>query len=53
MENILLRDSLKVVCKSIEECRLLMSRIEVLKVSGKQRKTTYKTIRRNCAKRNR
>ena len=53
MENILLRDSLKGVCKSIEECRLLMCRIEALKVSGKQRKTTYKTIRRDCAKRNR
>lgn len=53
METILLRDSLKGVCKSIEECRLLMCRIEALRVSGKQRKTTYKTIRRNCAKRNR
>lgn len=53
MENILLRDSLKGVCKSMEECRLLMCRIEALGVSGKQRKTTYKTIRRNCAKRNR
>lgn len=53
MENILLRDSLKGVCKSMEECRLLMCRIEALRVSGKQRKTTYKTIRRNCAKRNR
>lgn len=52
-ENILLRESLKGVCKSIEECRLLMCRIEALRVSGKQRKTTYKTIRRNCAKRNR
>lgn len=53
MEYILLRDSLKGVCKSIEECRLLMCRIEALKVSGKRRKTTYKTIRRDCAKRNR
>ena len=53
MENILLRDSLKGVCKSMEECRLLMCRIEALRVSGKQRKTTFKTIRRNCAKRNR
>ena len=53
MENILLRDSLKGVCKSMEECRLLMCRIEALRVSGKQRKTTYRTIRRNCAKRNR
>lgn len=53
MENILLRDSLKGVCKSIEECSLLMCRIEALKVSGKHRKTTYKTIRRDCAKRNR
>lgn len=53
MENILLRDSLKSVCKSIEECRLLMCRIEALKVSGKRRKTTYRTIRRDCAKRNR
>ena len=53
MENILLRDSLKGVCKSMEECRLLMCRIEGLKVSGKRRKTTYKTIRRDCAKRNR
>lgn len=53
MENVLLRDSLKGVCKSIEECRLLMCRIEALRVSGKQRKTTYKTIKRNCAKRNR
>ena len=53
MENILLRDSLKSVCKSIEECRLLMCRIEGLKVSGKRRKATYKTIRRDCAKRNR
>lgn len=53
MENILLRDSLKGVCKSIEECSLLMCRIEGLTVSGKQRKTTYKTIRRDCAKRNR
>jgi len=52
-ENILLRDSLKGICKPIEECRLLMYRIEALKVSGKQRKTTYKTIKRNCAKRNR
>lgn len=53
MENILLRDSLKGVCKSMEECPLLMCRIEELRVSGKQRKTTYKTIRRICAKRNR
>jgi hypothetical protein len=53
MENILLREGIKRVCKSIEECRLLMCRIEALKVSGKQRKTTYKTIRRDCAKRNR
>lgn len=53
MEPILLRDSLKGVCKSMEECRLLMCRIEALRVSGKQRKTTYKTIRCNCAKRNR
>ena len=53
MENIRLRDSLKGFCKSMEECRLLMCRIEALRVSGKQRKTTYKTIRRNCAKRNR
>lgn len=53
METILLRDSLKSVCKSMEECRLLMCRIEALRVSGKQRKTTYKTIRRDCAKRNR
>lgn len=52
MENILLREGLKRVCKSIEECRLLMCRIEGLKVSGKYRKTTYKTIRRDCAKRN-
>lgn len=52
-ENILLRDSLKGICKSMEECRLLMCRIEALRVSGKQRKTTYRTIRRNCAKRNR
>ena len=53
MEPIFLRDSLKGVCKSIEECSLLMCRIEALKVSGKRRKTTYKTIRRDCAKRNR
>ena len=53
MENILLRDSLMGVCKSVEECRLLMCRIEGLKVSGKHRKTTYKTTRRDCAKRNR
>ena len=53
MENIRLRDSLKGICKSMEECRLLMCRIEALRVSGKRRKTTYKTIRRNCAKRNR
>lgn len=53
MELIFLRDSLKGVCKSIEECSLLMYRIEALKVSGKRRKTTYKTIRRDCAKRNR
>lgn len=53
MELILLRDSLKGVCKSIEECSLLMCRIEALKVRGKRRKTTYKTIRRDCAKRNR
>ena len=53
MENILLRDSIKGVCKSMEECRLLMCRIETLRVRGKQRKTTYKPIRRNCAKRNR
>lgn len=53
VENILLRDSLRGVCKSIEECRLLMCRIEGLKVSGKRRKTTYRTIRRDCAKRNR
>lgn len=53
MELIFLRDSLKRACKSIEEYRLLMSRIEALKVSGKRRKTTYKTIRRDCAKRNR
>lgn len=53
METILLREGLKRVCKSIEECSLLMCRIEALKVSGKRRKTTYKTIRRYCAKRNR
>lgn len=53
METLLLRDSLKGVCKSMEECRLLMCRIEALRGSGKQRKTTYKTIRRNCDKRNR
>ena len=53
MELILLRDSLKGVCKSMEECSLLVCRIEALKVSGKRRKTTYKTIRRDCAKRNR
>ena len=53
MENIRLRDSLRSVCKSLEECSLLMCRIEGLKISGKQRKTTYKTIRRDCAKRNR
>lgn len=53
MENILLRDSLRGVCKSIEECGLLMCRIEGLKVVGKRRKTTYRTIRRDCAKRNR
>lgn len=53
MGTILLRDSLSSVCKSIEECRLLMCRIEGLKVVGKRRKTTYKTIRRDCAKRNR
>lgn len=53
MGNILLRDSLQGVCKSFEEWRLLMCRIEALKVSGKRRKTTYKTIRRDCAKRNR
>ena len=53
MEYILLRDSIGGVCKSLEEWRLLMCRIEGLKVSGKQRKTTYKTIRRDCAKRNR
>lgn len=52
MENILLRDSLMGVCKSVEECRLLMCRIEKM-ATGKQRKTTYKTIRRDCAKRNR
>lgn len=53
IENILLRDSLKGLCSSIEECSLLMCRIEELKVVGKRRKTTYKTIRRDCAKRNR
>lgn len=53
MGNILLRDSLQGVCKSFEEWRLSMCRIEALKVSGKRRKTTYKTIRRDCAKRNR
>lgn len=53
MENIRLRDSIKDVCKHMEECRLLMCRVEALRVRGKQRKTTYKTIRRNCAKRNR
>ena len=53
MEYILLRDSIGGVCKSLEEWRLLMCRIEGLKVSGKYRKTTYKTIRRDCAKRNR
>lgn len=52
-ENIFLRDSLKRVCKSNEECRLLMCSIEGLKVSGKRRKTTYRTRRRDCAKRNR
>lgn len=52
MENILLRDSLKGVCKSIEECSLLMCRIEKM-ATGNRRKTTYKTIRRDCAKRNR
>ena len=53
MGIIRLRDSLRGVCKSIEECRILMCRIEALMVSGKQRKTTYKTTRRNYAKRNR
>ena len=53
MEYILLRDSIGGVCKSLEDWRLLMCRIEGLKVSGKRRKTTYKTIRRDCAKRNR
>ena len=53
MEYILLRDSIGGVCKSLEDWRLLMCRIEGLKVSGKYRKTTYKTIRRDCAKRNR
>lgn len=53
METMLLCEGLKRVCKSIEECSLLMCRIEGLKVSGKRRKTTYKTIRRDCAKRNR
>lgn len=52
MELILLRDSLSGVCKSIEECSLLMCRIEKM-ATGKHRKTTYKTIRRDCAKRNR
>ena len=53
MGYIFLSDSITGLCKSIEECRPLMCRIEALKVSGKQRKTTYKTIRRDCAKRNR
>lgn len=53
MGYILLSDSITGLCKSIEECRLLMCRIEGLKVVGKRRKTTYKTIRRDCAKRNR
>ena len=53
MEYILLRDSIGGVCKSLEDWRLLMCRIEGLKVSGKRRKTTYKMIRRDCAKRNR
>lgn len=53
MEYIFLRDSIGGFCKSLEECRLLMCRIEGLKVSGKYRKTTYKTIRSDCAKRNR
>lgn len=48
-----LEESLKRICKSMDDFYAVMDKIQALKVSGKCRKTTYKTIRRDCAKRNR
>lgn len=46
------QDSVDALLGRRDACRCLFERIGKMAV-GKRRKTTYKTIRRNCAKRNR
>ena len=48
-----LRDSLDKMLKSWNGCNIMMCRLLDRFKSMKRRKTTYKTIRRDCAKRNR
>ena len=50
-----LEESLKWLCRSMDEFYIVMNKIYALKTDYrvKRRKTTYKTIRRDCAKRNR
>lgn len=48
-----LTDTLDKMFKSWNECNILMCRLLDRFKSMKRRKTTYKTIRRDCAKRNR
>lgn len=45
------QDSLDALLGRRDACRCLFERIEKMAV-GKRRKTTYKTVRRDCAKRN-
>lgn len=48
-----LSDSLDKMFKTWNRCNILMCRLLERSKGMKRRKTTYKTIRRNCAKRNR